>query len=258
MTDFVQTAIDGHIATVTLARPDKKNAMTFEMFDALFAAAEALRDGPIRAVILKGEGGCFSAGLDLGMMAQLAGQLDQVKADLSDIGPYGNRYQRPCCVWRSLPVPVIAALDGVCFGAGAQLALGADIRIMAPDAKFALREVQWGLMPDMGVTALLPGLVGPDRAKLMMMTGRSLSGPEALAWGLTTDVADDPYAAALALAQEIAGRSPSAVAGVKRLVEDGWGANFPLEAELQGALIGSPHQIEAVMARMQKREARFE
>lgn len=258
MTDLIQTAIDGHVATVTIARPDKKNALTFEMFDALYQAAEALRDAPIRAVVLRGEGGSFSAGLDLGMMAQLAGQLEQVKADLSDIGPHGNRYQRPCCVWRSLDVPVIAAIDGVCFGAGAQLALGADIRIMAPDAKFALREVQWGLIPDMGVTALLPGLIGPDRAKLMMMTGRSLSGPDALAWGLATELADDPRTTAQTLAAEIAGRSPSAVAGVKRLVGEGWGENFPLEAELQGALIGSPHQIEAVMAGMQKRTAKFE
>ncbi|MGR3436457.1 MAG: crotonase/enoyl-CoA hydratase family protein [Shimia sp.] len=260
MTDHVTTTIEGGLATVTLARPDKRNALTFDMFEALHAAGEALRGADIRAVILTGAGDDFCAGLDLGAMQAMAGAIDGVKAELADHGPLGTPYQRPVTVWATLPVPVIAAIRGHCLGAGAQLALGADLRIVAPDAKVALMEAKWGLVPDMGLTRTLPRLMRADLAKALIMSARVLSGVECHAMGLATEVADDPLARAHELAFALAQRSPEALAAAKRLVDEGWGGGaegLRLEAELQSALIGSPNQVESVMVHLQKRAPSF-
>jgi len=256
---IVTTEIEARIATVTLNRPEKKNAWTLEMFEALYDACTSLSG--VRAVILTGAGGAFSAGLDLGVMAGMAGKLDEVKASMKETGADGsNFYQRPVTCWAQLPVPVIAAIEGVCFGAGLQLALGADLRIAAPDARISIMEAKWGLIPDMGITQSLPKLVRADQAKLMMMSAGQMSGREALAAGLVTEVADDPLARAQDLAETLAKKSPDALAGAKRLAEEAWGGGaeaLKLEADLQAALMGSPNQMEAVMSNMQKRPAKF-
>ena len=154
-----------------------------------------------------------------------------------------------------MPAPVIAAIHGNCFGGGLQIALGADIRIAAPDAKLSIMEVKWGLVPDMAITQTLPRLVPIDVAKELTFSGRIVSGSEADALGLVTRTSDDPLASALTLAGEIAQKSPDAVRAAKRLFDETWvdddaAAALKLESQLQTALIGKPNQLAAVMAGM--------
>ncbi|KAJ54660.1 hypothetical protein ACMU_16220 [Actibacterium mucosum KCTC 23349] len=262
MTDILTlTEADG-IATVSLNRPDRKNAWVWDTFDGLadMAAQLATRDG-LRAVILRGAGGCFSSGLDTSMFMEFAGDMDAVKAQMAvGNGPRGaNRFQAPCVAWQDLPVPVIAAIDGVAYGAGMQLALAADFRIAAPDARLSIREAKWGLIPDMGLTQSLPKLLRADLAKDLIMTGRVLDADVALGMGLITRIADDPHAAAQAMAAELSARSPDAVRATKTMVEAAWATPdaLALEAALQADLIGSPNQVEAVMAGMQNRPPKF-
>jgi len=157
--------------------------------------------------------------------------------------------------WSLVPAPVIAAIHGNCFGGGLQIALGADIRIATPAAKLSIMEIKWGLVPDMGITQTLPRLIPIDVAKELTFSGRILSGSDALAVGLVTRTAQDPLAEALALAEEIAQKSPDAVQAAKRLYNETWvssdaGAALALESELQEGIIGRPNQIAAVMAGM--------
>ena len=249
-----------HVATVTLTRPRKHNALDVAMFEAITAAAERLAGEPgVRAVVLHGDGPSFCSGLDVaGVMANQPGS-DDLMAPLREPPP--NWFQRPSYRWIELPVPVIAAIHGYCLGGGLQIALGADIRIATPDAKLSVLEVKWGLIPDMGITRTLPRLVGIDVAKELAFTGRVVSGSEAHELGLVTHVSDDPVGAARELAAEIAGRSPDAVRGMKRLFNDAWtGApedTLALEAEIQLGLLGTPNQLEAVRAGMLKEPARF-
>lgn len=259
MSDLV-TVINaaGPVAELRLNRPAKKNAVTLELLAQLVAACEALADEPgLRAVVLTGEGGDFSAGMDTSVLMGLAGQLDALKAEMLSLDPgQPNRFQAPAKALADLPVPVIAAIEGVCFGAGMQLALACDFRIAAPDARLSIMEGKWGLIPDMGISLSLPRLMAADRAKALIMTARVMSGQEALAEGLVTRVEDDPQAAAMRFAEELAARSPDAVRASKALVDGLWGQagdGLQLEAELQAGLIGAPNQIETVMAQMQKR-----
>lgn len=250
---------DGPVAELRLNRPDKKNAVTLELLADLVAACAMLSGQPgLRAMVLSGAGGDFSAGMDTSVLMSFAGKLDAIKAEM--LAPEGdaNRFQAPAKALADLPVPVIAAIDGVCFGAGIQLALAADFRIAAPGAKLSIMEAKWGLIPDMGISLSLPRLMPADRAKALVMTARVMSGEEALAEGLVTRLSDDPHAAAMAFAQELAARSPDAVRASKALVDALWSnrtdEGLRLEAELQAALMGAPNQVETVMARMQGRE----
>ena len=208
-------------------------------------------------MVLSGAGGDFSAGMDTAVLMGFAGKLDAVKAEM--LAPEGgaNRFQAPAKALHDLPVPVIAAIEGVCYGAAMQLALAADFRIAAATAQLSIMEAKWGLIPDMGISLSLPKLMPADRAKALIMTARVMSGEEALAEGLVTRLADDPHAAATVFAQELAGQSPDAVRAAKRLVDTLWSdrsaEGLRLEAELQAALIGAPYQVETVMARMQGR-----
>src|SRR5262249_6720300 len=139
--------------------------------------------------------------------------------------PRRNFFQQWSMGWRDLAVPVIAAIHGNCFGAGIQLALGADVRIARPDAELSVMEAKWRLVPDMGGAALLRELIGIDLAKELAMTGRIVSGTEAHALGLVSHLAEDPLAHARSLVAEIATRSPDAVAAAKFLLQDAWGAS---------------------------------
>jgi enoyl-CoA hydratase/carnithine racemase len=175
-------------------------------------------------------------------------------------GETSNEFQAPATIWSSLNVPVIAALEGVVFGAGAQLALGADFRIAAKDTKFSIMEAKWGLIPDMGISQSLPKLVRADIAMDLIMTGRVLDAPEAQSLGLITRLADNPLAEAIAMAELLSTKSPDALAAGKKLVNGTWGcgeAGLKLEAELQAAIIGQPNQMEMVVATMGKREPKF-
>ena len=254
-------AIQDHVAVVTLTRPDKHNALDVAMFDAITGAAERLATEPgVRAVVLHGEGPSFCSGLDVaGVMANQPGS-DALMDPLH--GPVPNWFQRAAHRWLEVPVPVIAAIHGHCLGGGLQIALAADVRFCMPDARLAVLEVKWGLIPDMAITRTLPRLVGIDVAKELAYTGRIISGSEAHALGLVTHLADDPLAAARALADEIASRSPDAVRGMKRLFDESWTGSteetLRLEADIQLGLLGTPNQLAAVTAGMTKQPAQFE
>lgn len=259
--DRVRIEIAGHVATVTLMRPEKHNALDPAMFAGLAAAAERLRTEPgVRAVVLHGEGTSFCSGLDVASFTQGPVSLEDLLA--RDEGRIANLAQRVATDWADVPAPVIAAIAGNCFGGGLQIALGADIRIAAPDAQLAVMEIKWGLVPDMGITQTLPRLVGVDRAKELTFTGRRVTGVEAQQLGLVTSVADEPLDAARALAAEIAERSPGAICAAKALYDRAWAGLPPaealrLETELQSRLLGSPDQIAAVTAAVTGQPAAF-
>jgi enoyl-CoA hydratase/carnithine racemase len=256
----VRVGIEDHVATVTLSRPDKHNALDIPMFDGILAAVDQVREAPgVRAVVLHGEGPSFCSGLDI---ASVMSAQQGVGSGGDDLLNVPNKFQRVAYDWVTLPVPVIAAIHGNCLGGGLQIALGADIRFTTPDARLSVMEGKWGLIPDMSITRTLPRLVGIDVAKELTYTARVFNGQEAAELGVVTHVADDPLAAAQTLAREIAGRSPDAVRRAKRLFEESWTRTpeetLRLEAELQLQLIGSPNQLAAVMAGMSREEPVFE
>jgi enoyl-CoA hydratase/carnithine racemase len=256
----VQIEITDHVAVVTLTRPDKHNALDLPMFEAIIAAAERLTAEPgVRAVILHGDGPSFCSGLDVTSIMSSDKGVGALVDPLR--GGVPNWFQRTAYNWLGVPVPVIAAVHGNCLGGGLQIALAADVRIAAPDSRLSVMEVKWGLIPDMAITRTLPRLVGIDVAKELTYTGRLLSGTEANELGLVTHLSDDPLAAALKLAREIAGKSPDAVRAAKRLLDTSWtGApeqTLALEAELQLTLIGSPNQLAAVTAGLTKQPPEF-
>ena len=263
---------DDGVVELHLNRPDKMNALDPAMFDALVAAGERLReDRTARAVVITGRGKAFCAGLDMASFSRMgdeaagAGVLGQGgRTDLIErTHGISNAAQYVALAWREVPVPVIAAVHGVAFGGGLQVALGADLRLVTADTRMSVMEIKWGLVPDMGGTPLLRALVRDDVARELTYTGRIVAGEEAVALGLATRVVADPLAEAQRLAHEIAARSPDAIRGGKRLlnamanpgVSD---AELLLaESKEQQALIGSPNQTEAVRANMEKRLPRF-
>jgi enoyl-CoA hydratase/carnithine racemase len=256
----VRIEVADHVATVALSRADKHNALDRAMFEAIIAAAERLSSEPgVRAVVLHGEGPSFCSGLDLASLISTDAGIDAIVAPLREEPP--NWFQRTAYDWLRLPVPVIAAVHGNCFGGGLQIALAADIRIATPDARLSVMEVKWGLIPDMSITRTLPRLVGIDVAKELTFTGRLIDGAEAQRLGLVTRVTEDPLAAARELATEIASKSPDAIRGAKRLFNAAWTGladeTLALEAEIQSSLIGSPNQLAAVTAGLQKQPAQF-
>ncbi|MGH9118916.1 MAG: crotonase/enoyl-CoA hydratase family protein [Acidimicrobiales bacterium] len=269
MNDRVTISIDNGVADVRLNRPDKLNALDLAMFDGLVAGAERLAGEPgLRAVVLSGEGRAFCAGLDFASFMAMAAPADAPSAGVAGLGATDGRIthraQQAAWGWHQLPVPVVAALHGAVLGGGLQIALAADVRIAHPAASLAVAEIRWGLVPDMTGTVTLSRLCGVDRAKELAMTGRSVDGTEAFGFGLVTRLADDPRTDALALAAEIAGRSPDAVRGVKRLLNRAAGldadqvaAQFALERDEIGRVIGGPNQVEAVTAYFENRPPVF-
>ena len=254
----------GGVAEVVLNRPDKRNAIDDEVYGGLLRAAAELRgDHTVRAIVLSGAGAAFCSGADTatfdlmrrhGRAAEWRpADADEVAAGIVDVdGLTLGRGQRAVLVWRTMPVPVIAAIHGAAVGLGLQLALGADIRIAAADARMGAFEIRWGLAPDSAGTQLLPALVGADRAMELCTTGRAVSGEQALGYGLVTSLAADPRAAARDLARDIAARNPDAVRSIVRLLRMGAPplSQPALVAERTEmvANIGSPNQREAVAA----------
>jgi enoyl-CoA hydratase/carnithine racemase len=263
MSDRVKVNVSDGVADVRMNRPDKMNALDQAMFEGLAEAGMSLaNDSSVRCAVLSGEGRAFCAGLDFMSFRGMAGG----KASGGGLlgrpeGSPANHAQSAAYVWMNLPVPVIAAVHGVAFGGGLQIALGADIRFVAPDARLSVMEIKWGLIPDMTGTQTLRRLVRLDVAKELTFTGRVVGGTEAVALGLATRTSAQPLEDAMALAREIAGKSPDAIRSGKRLLnasvtsspEEG----LRLEEQLQVALIGSPNQLEAVQANMGKRTPEF-
>jgi enoyl-CoA hydratase/carnithine racemase len=255
----VRITVDDHVAVVTLSRPDKHNALDHAMFEGIIGAAEEVAATPgVRAVVLHGDGPSFCSGLDIAsflngpVSLEVLGERDERRANFA---------QRTCTDWIDLPMPVVCAIHGNCFGGGLQIALGADIRFAAPDARLCVMEAKWGLVPDVGITSTLPRLVSIDVAKELTYTARVVTGAEAAELGLVTHVADDPLSAAVELAAQIAERSPDAVRAAKHLYDTTWNApvdeGLLLETELQVGLAGSPNQVAAVTAGFSKQPGEF-
>jgi len=267
MNDRVKIDLKDGVADVRLVRADKMNALDDAMFGALVEAGEHLKTASgVRAVVLSGEGRAFCAGLDMGNFGAMASgdrrSRDAVAAPPARTERGANRAQQAVLVWREVPVPVIAAVHGVAFGGGFQLALGADMRYVAPDTRMAIMEIKWGLVPDMAGFILMKHLVREDLLRELTYTGRIFNGEEAFRLGFATRVCADPLSEALATAAEIASKNPHAQRANKRLFDlaatsTDEGAILRLESKEQGALIGSPNQIEAVMSNMQKREPKY-
>ena len=263
MTERIRVEMKAGVADVRLVRADKMNALDDAMFSALIETGEQLkRETGVRAVVLSGEGRAFCAGLDTSNFAGMAGGRRSDGLVETPRTPGGaNRAQQAVMVWREVPVPVIAAVHGVAFGGGFQLALGADMRFVAADARLSVMEIKWGLVPDMAGMVLLRGLVRDDQFRELTFTGRVFDGAEALTLGIATRLSADPHAEALACAADIAAKSPDAIRAAKRLL------NMPPSATIaeallaesveQTALIGSANQVEAVMANLEKRAPVF-
>ena len=257
--------VDG-IADVRMNRADKRNALDNAMFTSLAAAGEYLKtNSEIRAVVLSGDGASFCAGLDFGSfqaMAQGPKSDGNVNAGVMTEGRITHLAQQVCWVWQEVPVPVIAAVHGHALGGGMQIALGADIRYVHPETQLSVREVHWGLIPDMTGTLMLSRLVRPDIAKELVFTAKIISGKEGYEIGLATHLSENPHADAMVLARDIAGRSPDAVRGAKKLLNlqanDGAAQQFANEREVIGRLIGHANQAEAVMSHFEKRPPNFQ
>jgi len=264
----VSISIHDGVADVRLNRPEKLNALDQAMFLGIVDAGDRLAADPtLRAVVLSGEGRAFCAGLDLSSFQSMADVSGDGVAGIGGSptvrleGRITNLAQEAAHVWTKLPVPVIAALHGHALGGGLQIALGADIRIVAPDARLSVLEIRWGLVPDMTGTETLRRLVALDVAKDLVWTGRMVSGEEAVVLGLATRVSDDPRAAALELAGQLSRQNPDAVRAAKRLLNQsgtvGEATQFLDESKEIIALIGTPNQREAVTAYLEGRDPAF-
>ena len=268
MSDRVTIEIRDGVADVRLNRPEKMNALDDDMFRALAEAGESLKADPtVRAVVLSGEGRAFCAGLDFGSFGRMAGDEDtddrsrRPSAVDVDDDRITHRGQQVAWCWTEMPAPVICAVTGVALGGGFQIAMGADIRIIAPDARMSVLEIRWGLVPDMTGTQTLIRHVGLDVAKELTFSGRMVDGAEAVELGLATRLSETPYDDAMAMAREIASKSPHAVRAAKRLLNAAphvdVATGFAAERTEIGALIGSPNQVEAVKAYFEKRDPQY-
>ncbi|MDT7640288.1 MAG: hypothetical protein QOC67_2487 [Pseudonocardiales bacterium] len=266
----VRAEITDGVADVRLNRPEKLNALNAAMFGDLVEVGLVIRRRPeVRAVVLSGEGRAFCAGLDFSVFSAMTDRTDWRDRDVERVDQLDpddelrelSRGQRAARVWAGLAAPVIAAVSGPAFGGGLQLALSADIRIVAPDASLSVAEVRWGLIPDMAGTQILPRLLGMDVAMELTLTGRVVTGAEAARIGLATRTADDPRAAALEIARQIAGHNPEAVRTAKALVASAWrvpfGDGLAAERAAMTRIATSPNQREAVRARLEKRDPVF-
>ncbi len=266
MNQLVTMEIRDGIADVRLNRPEKYNALSPGMVEAIIAAADQVAaDRSVRVVVLSGNGRGFCSGLDFESFQKFAEAGSPESASQSfetrEGDPSTNNYQRVAYAWKLLPVPVIAALHGVAFGGGLQIALAADLRIADPKTRLSIMEIKWGLVPDMSGTQTLRHLVRLDVAKELTFSGRILKAEEGAGLGLVTRVSDRPLEDAMEMAREIAAKSPSAIAAGKQLLETAWRSDvetgLALEAQLQFSLIGGPNQVEAVNANFENRSPEF-
>jgi len=257
MNDTISYQLENGIATVTLTRPEKMNALNQDLFEALIATGEAIKaDNSVKVVILHGAGKAFCAGLDMELMMTVGEtNLDERTHGLSNI------FQQVAWIWHEVPVPVIAAVHGTCFGGGLQIMTGADIRYIHPDTKLSIMEMKWGIVPDMAGTQLWSTYVREDIIRELTYTARVFTGLEAGEYGFATRVCEDPLAVAQATAEQIVNKSPHAIRAAKRLINNqrqpDFAAGLLAESVEQTALMKTPNQIEAVMANFEKRTPKF-
>lgn len=256
----IVTSVTDGIARVELARPDKLNGLTLDMLEGLVGAARRLRsDKTLRGVVITGQGSSFCAGLDFGTVMKDPAGVARSFVPRPWLGT--NTFQEACWAWRRIPVPVVAAVQGHCYGGGVQIALGADFRMTTPDARWSVLEAKWGLIPDMSGVQALSQQVGLDVAKRLTMTGEVIDGAEAVRLGLATQVAEDPVSAAYDLQGLIATRSPDAVAATKRVFERTWTAGarrtFRWERLEQIVLLGAANTKAARKAVAEKVDPRY-
>jgi len=260
MSDRVTLSVEDGIANVRLSRPEKLNALDRAMFEDLAAVlAQLSTHSGLRVVVLSGEGKGFCAGLDVASMAQDPTAFGDISTRTH---ADANLFQHVAWGFRTLPVPVIAAIHGVAFGGGLQIASGADVRIARPDARLSILEMKWGLVPDMAGITLWRTLVRDDVLRELTYTHREFSGVEAVQLGFVTRTAEDPLAAARELAREIADKNPHAVRAVKRLYNSAPDLDYKqillAESREQGAILLSANQLEAVSANLEKRKPKFQ
>ncbi len=263
MNNRTTTTIHNHIATIKLNRPEKMNALDEAMFHEIIAAAEAIRtNSTIRCVILAGEGKAFCAGMDTANFSAKAGTGIFANPLTERTHGEANIFQKVAWIWRELPVPVIAAVHGAAIGGGLAIMSGADIKFVTPDAKLAIMEMKYGIIPDMAGSQLWRHSVRDDIVRELTYTNRIFSGEDAVRYGFATHVSTTPYEAAMNLAEEIASKNPTAVSKAKNMFNQAPYLNgadgLLLESVEQSDVIGKKNQIEAVMAVMEKRSARFE
>jgi enoyl-CoA hydratase/carnithine racemase len=260
MDEQVSLEVRDTVAYVTLTRAEKYNGLDLDMLEALVRTAGKVgEDRGARAVILRGEGKAFCAGLDFASVGKEPARV--LRAFLTLPRQSANLFQKAVWRWRELPVPVLAVTHGYCYGAGMQLALAADFRFTTPDCEFSIMEAKWGLVPDMTGTVTLRELVPMDVAMRLTMTGEVFDGVRAKELGLVTEVVDDPLAAAEGLAAQLTTRSPDAVAATKALFHRTWHVApqdaFGVERRIQRKLLlGKNHKI-ARKANLAKQPPQF-
>ncbi|MEO1857076.1 MAG: crotonase/enoyl-CoA hydratase family protein [Rubritalea sp.] len=264
--ELITVDVSEGVAEIFLNRGDTHNSLNLEMFHAIADCGEALKhNADIRVAILSGKGPSFCSGLDLSLTKSLAEKGVEGKKIIEELLQHddsiANLAQNVCYVWQTLPFPVVAAVHGVAFGGGFQIAMGCDIRIASRDAKFSIMESRWGLIPDMAITQTIPNVLRKDQALELALTARIFDSVEAERIGVVTSVAEDALGSARGLAGVIAMKSPDAVRACKRLFNEGWNCGpregFKLEAQLQRTLLGSVNQREAALAGLEKRPAQF-
>ncbi len=260
-TDRATVTHNGPIAHVVLNRADKRNALDQAMLEAIADTIGQLSNArETRAVVLSGDGEAFCAGLDFMSFAAMLQNPDSVDF-MARSHNDANLFQHASTGWRDLPMPIVTALHGVAFGGGFQIMLGADIRVAAPDTRFSIMEAKWGLVPDMGGMALMPALARQDIVRRLTYTAEIFDATQALEWGFVTEVADNPLARAMELAEQIAARSPDGTRASKQLISDTWGADrastLMAESVAQKSVLGRENQTEAVMANFEKRPPNF-
>ncbi|WP_104202773.1 crotonase/enoyl-CoA hydratase family protein [Billgrantia saliphila] len=256
--DRVTLSVEDHVAEVVLSRPREHNGLDWAMIEGLLAVQRRLVESEgLRAVVLAGEGESFCAGLD---MAAILARPERLPTLLAADNGGVNPVQRLALGWRAAGVPVIAALHGHVYGGGLQIALGADIRVVHSQARLALLEIVWGIIPDMGVSVTAEGIRG-DVLRELAWTGRKVEGREAVTLGLATRLSDEPRRTARDIAMAVAAHSPRAVAAARELFTRAPGMTererLALEAHLQRGLLGGDEQLEAVAARWEGRPPRF-
>jgi enoyl-CoA hydratase/carnithine racemase len=256
-THFRWAFADG-VGTITLDRPDRKNPLTFDSYAELRDLFRALASTPeVRVVILVGAGGNFCSGGDV---HEIIGPL--TKMDLQGLREFTRMTGDLVQAMRACPQPIIAAVDGVCAGAGAILAMASDLRLAAPNAKTAFLFTRVGLSgADMGACAILPRIIGHGRAAELLFTGRSMSAEEGLAWGFFSRIARDVHEEAHALARQLADGPIQAHFMTKRQLDEEWAVTIEqaldMEAEAQARCMQTKDFHRAYEAFAAKRKPEF-
>ena len=253
--------VEGGVAQVRLNRPDKLNALTLDTLEDLVATARELSaNRTLRGVVIAGEGDSFCAGLDFATVLKNPPRV--ARSFVPNPWRGTNLFQEACWAWRRVPVPVVAAVHGHCYGGGLQIALAADLRMTTADAQWSVLEAKWGLVPDMSGIQALSQQVRMDVAKRLTMTGEVVSGERAVDLGLASEVHADPVAAATAFIEQVATRSPDAVAATKRLFGRTWSSSdrrtFARERIEQAKLLATKNTTIAREAAMKRAVPAFD